>query len=161
MRFQRHTVAWLTAFFGLAGLAWWWLAAPTHSPLHIEASAQGQVLVFQRSGSGHYRWRGTLGGVPTEFLVDTGAVRTTIPKTLAEQAGLQLVEQTTFSTASGEVQGGIAVAPLVLQGGVQLSALRVAVIPGMGTDALLGMDVLARLKLEMSGNEMRVTLPTP
>ncbi len=160
MRNQRIHVAWLTALLGLMGLAWWWLV-PAQSPrLTIESTALGQVLVFERSSSGHYRWRGKVGGVATEFLIDTGAARTTIPKTLADQAGLQLLEKTTFSTASGKVQGGIAQTTVTLEGGLRLDQHRVAVIPDMGTNALLGMDVLTRLRVEMAGNEMRVRLPS-
>jgi aspartyl protease family protein len=161
MKRQRIIVAWGMAVFGLLGLLLYGLLKEPSATWHIEPSAQGQVLVLQRASSGHYRWQGALNGVPTEFLVDTGALRTTIAQSLATQAKLQIAQANEVHTASGKVQGGIASATLVLAGGVRIEGLRVGVLPSMGTDPLLGMDVLARLRLEMQGDDMKIWLPKP
>jgi aspartyl protease family protein len=161
MRSQRSTVAWATAIMGLLGLLGFWLLHEPSATLRIEPSAQGQVLVLQRTSSGHYRWQGTVNGVAAEFLVDTGAVRTTIAQSLADAAKLPITPGNEVHTASGKVQGGIASATLVLHGGLRIDGLRLGVLPSMPTDPLLGMDVLSRLRVEMQGNEMKIWLPKP
>jgi aspartyl protease family protein len=161
MRNQRVVVAWSMAVFGLLMLLADWLLKEPEATWRVEKSAQGQTLVLQRASSGHYRWAGQINGVATEFLVDTGAVRTTIAQSLATEAKLQITQGNEVHTASGKLQGGIASANLVLSGGLRIDGLRVGVLPSMPTDPLLGMDVLARLRVQMQGNEMKIWLPNP
>jgi len=87
----------------------------------------------------------------TEALVDTGATWTTVPRTLADQLGLETVEQLLAETAAGEVTVDHSFAfieydgrrsfsdilisdsyPGVLVGVVTLEGLRLAVDPGSG-----------------------------
>ena len=104
------------------------------------------VIELTRGPDGHYRWPGEVDGVPVDFLVDTGATTTTLPRVLAERAGLRPDGTVRSSTAGGVVTGQTARADVRLDGGVQALRLRVTVLPDLDSP-LLGMDVLGRLRL--------------
>lgn len=104
------------------------------------------VIELTRGPDGHYHWPGRVDGVPVDFLVDTGATSTALPRALAERAGLQPEGTVRSNTAGGLVTGQTARADVSLEGGVQALRLRVTVLPDLDSP-LLGMDVLGRLKL--------------
>jgi aspartyl protease family protein len=111
-----------------------------------------QVIELKRARDGHYHWPGTVNGVAVDFLVDTGATSTAIPRALAEQAGLSIDGQTSSSTAGGVVSAGLARAEVSLAGGVQVKNLRVIVLDRLEDQPLLGMDVLGKLRLAQQDN---------
>ncbi|AKJ31778.1 retropepsin-like aspartic protease family protein [Caldimonas brevitalea] len=123
--------------------------------LRFEAS--GDVITLHRGPDGHYRWPGRINGVPVDFLVDTGATRTALPEWVARKARLDTDGKVTSSTAGGVVTGSRARADLVLEGGVKASSLRVVVLPQLD-DALLGMDVLGRLKIGQHRDQLTIDL---
>ena len=96
-----------------------------------------------------------MNGIEVEFLVDTGATRTTLPQALADRAQLQAEARTRSSTAGGEVQGHVARADIRLDGGVQVARLPVVVLPDLQRP-LLGMDVLSRLRFTQTGGVLRL-----
>ena len=49
----------------------------------------GDGIVLRRAADGHFHWPGQVNGVAVEFLVDTGATATTLPASLAREAGLE------------------------------------------------------------------------
>lgn len=129
----------------------WWLAERARPQFR----AEGGVVELQRGADGHFHWPGTVNGVAVDFLVDTGATGTALPQWLAERAGLRVDGRVTSSTAGGVVEGGLARADIVLQGGVQATALRVAVLPALHAP-LLGMDVLSKLHFSQRGGVLRL-----
>lgn len=118
-------------------------------------TAHQGVIEIRRGVDGHYHWPGTLNGQRVDFLVDTGATATAVPGWLAERAGLQADGSVTSSTAGGIVQGQLARADLVLEGGLRAERLRVTVLPSLQSP-LLGMDVLGRLHLTQQGGVLRI-----
>lgn len=120
-------------------------------------SAQGRI-VLKRAPDGHFHWPGSVNGIAVEFLVDTGATSTALPRELAERAGLVLEGSMRSSTAGGVVEGRIARADLALQGGVQAERLRVAVLPRLDAP-LLGMDVISKLRLVQSDGVLTLEVP--
>ncbi len=110
--------------------------------------ASGRIEL-KRAPDGHFHWPGRVNGVAVDFLVDTGATSTALPLALAQQAGLALEGTMRSSTAGGMVDGHIARADVVLQGGVSAERLRVAVLPRLDSP-LLGMDVISKLRLSQS-----------
>lgn len=118
-------------------------------------SSSGGVIELRRGGDGHYHWPGAVNGVAVDFLIDTGATTTALPRALADAAGLQTDGAIRSSTAGGEVVGQLARADLVLEGGVRLQRLRVTVLPALGKP-LLGMDVLSRLRWSQQGGVLRI-----
>ncbi|PPE71021.1 retroviral-like aspartic protease family protein [Caldimonas thermodepolymerans] len=117
----------------------------------------GDTVTLRRAGDGHYHWPGRVNGVAVDFLVDTGATRTALPRSLARQAGLQESGRVMSSTAGGVVSGAQARADVSLEGGIEARQLRVVVLPDL-EHALLGMDVLGRLSLQQRGDVLTVDL---
>jgi aspartyl protease family protein len=148
-------------FVALFLAAQWWLAQQKRSSFTLEQVSGAQVLVIERARDGHYHWPGRIGTQEVNFLVDTGASRTSISQTLATQAGLTAFDTARFSTANGDVVGSLAKANLQLEGGLKMERHTVAVMPRMDNTALLGMDVLGRLKIEQSQKQLRISFPTP
>ncbi len=140
-------------------VAQWWLAQRQRSELTFESSALGSVLVIERARDGHYHWPGHVGDVAVDFLIDTGASRTSISQELAQRAGLKNFDAVQFSTANGNVTGGLARSTMRLEGGLILERHVVAVMPRMDNTALLGMDILGKLKMEQSDRQLRISFP--
>jgi aspartyl protease family protein len=118
------------------------------------------VIELQRASDGHFHWPGTLNGVAVEFLVDTGATGTAIPRALAERLNLRDEGSVRSSTAGGVVSGTLARADLALQGGPRVERLRVTVLPRLEAP-LLGMDVLSKMRFTQSNGVLRLEGPKP
>jgi aspartyl protease family protein len=118
-------------------------------------SASGSTIEIRRAGDGHYHWRGTVNGVDVDFVIDTGATTTALPRAVAKQAGLRSEGSVVSSTAGGQVQGQVARADVVLEGGVQVRGLRVTMLQSLESP-LLGMDVLSRLRWSQHGGVLRI-----
>lgn len=119
-------------------------------------SFEAGVVELRRGADGHYHWPGTLNGRPLEFLVDTGASRSAVSAALARELGLEEFGGIQAQTAAGPVRARLARADLALEGGVQVQRLPLMVLPGLGDVALLGMDVLGRLRLQQTGTVLRI-----
>lgn len=151
-----------------AKLATVWLLIGTALFLAVQAwlaqqrkaqfSARGGVIELARAADGHFHWPGRIGDVAVDFMVDTGATRTAIPQALAERAGLARGPELQSDTAGGVAHGWVSRATLSLDGGVQASALPVAVLPQLQTP-LLGMDVLSKLRFTQQGGTLRIEPP--
>ena len=120
-------------------------------------SSSGRIEL-RRASDGHFHWPGRVNDVAVEFLVDTGASSTALPLALAERAGLVLEGSMRSSTAGGMVEGRLARADVVLQGGVSAERLRVAVLPRLEAP-LLGMDVISKLRLSQSDGVLTLESP--
>jgi len=122
---------------------------------HFSVDARSGAIELRRAPDGHFHWPGTVNGIAVDFLVDTGATSTAIPQSLADRAGLVGEGSLQSSTAAGLVQGSLARADVVLQGGVRVERLRVAVLPRLGSP-LLGMDILSKLRFTQSEGVLRL-----
>jgi aspartyl protease family protein len=116
---------------------------------------QGSTVSIDRSDDGHYHWAGRVAGREVEFLVDTGATASAIPLALAQQLKLPVVGTVQSQTAGGPATGSVVIADLELQGGVRVERLRLTALPGLSS-ALLGMDVLGRLRWQQDAGRLRV-----
>jgi aspartyl protease family protein len=140
---------------------------------HWENSRRTQVdlgstetrWVLQRARDGHFhveaKVSGPLGSETVEFLIDTGATTTSIPSALARSLGLPTLGQQQFNTANGLVQGSIHSASLSLPGGIELKQLRIAALPHMSNQSLLGMDVLRRFRMVQEGRTLSLSIDRP
>lgn len=118
-------------------------------------SATGGVIELQRGPDGHFHWPGEVNGVRVDFVVDTGATSTTLPKAVAERARLEADGRLQSHTAGGIVEGYSARADVELDGGVRADRLRVAVLPQLSVP-LLGMDVLSKMRFSQHGGTLRI-----
>lgn len=121
-------------------------------------TADGRTIEIRRSDDGHYHWRGRIEGHAVEFLVDTGATATAIPRSLAEQLKLVPEGPVRSSTAGGVTTGFVARADIELDGGVLARALPVTVLPALGSP-LLGMDVLSKMRFSQQSGVLRIDAP--
>jgi aspartyl protease family protein len=137
--------------------AQWYLARQERSAFRVEGTGRQAVWVIDRARDGHYHWPGKIGDVDVVFMIDTGASRTSVSQKLADQAGLKSQGKASFSTANGLVVGALAKADLQLEGGLAIDRQVVAVLPKMDGVALLGMDVLGKLKIEQSQQQLRIS----
>jgi aspartyl protease family protein len=122
---------------------------------------EGGAIEIERGRDGHYHWPGMLNGRKVDFLIDTGATRSAISAELAEELELEAMGRVQSSTAGGMVQGHMARADLVLQGGVRAERLPLVVLPALGDKPLLGMDVLGRLHWRQQGGVLRIEAGAP
>ena len=112
------------------------------------------TIELQRAPDGHFHWPGSLNGVAVDFLVDTGATGTAIPRALADRLGLGDDGAVRSSTAGGVVSGRLARADLALQGGPRVERLRITVLPQLDAP-LLGMDVLSKMRFTQLDGVLR------
>ncbi|HSV70413.1 MAG TPA: retropepsin-like aspartic protease [Methylibium sp.] len=126
---------------------------------------EGGAIEIRRGPDGHYHWPGRLSGPAgsreVEFLVDTGATRSAISTELARELGLDAIGRVQSGTAGGTVNGEVARADLALEGGVRADRLPLIVLPALGEQPLLGMDVLGRLRWQQQGGVLRVEPHAP
>lgn len=129
----------------------WWQSHQSQSQLTIN----GNTIEIRQAPDGHYYWDGSINNQPITFMIDTGASRTLIPEQIAKQEQLKTLTPTLFETAGGTVPGEIIQGNLVLQGGVSMTNLRMSIIYGNDSQALLGMDVISKLHMTQENGIMR------
>lgn len=122
-----------------------------------DVKGPGFVDLTQRR-DGHYYAAGYVNGIPTVFMVDTGASLTTLSEEIAAKSGIGSCATRTFSTANGPAQGCVAKVSKIQIGGFVLRDFEVAVMPNLPTDALLGMNIVRMLRLEQQNGVMRLSI---
>lgn len=115
------------------------------------------AISIRRDRDGHYRLPGQINGVDVDFMIDTGATHTTVSENIAQRASLKSVGSTRAYTAAGPVDAEVAIADVRLEGGLQAGRLHVTVLPKLGSEGLLGMDVLSKLRVEQMNGVMRLS----
>lgn len=129
----------------------WWQSYQNRSHLTIN----GNTIEIRRASDGHYYWEGSINNYPITFMIDTGASLTLIPEQITEQEKLTTLTSSRFNTAGGTVEGQIVQGDVVLEGGISMTNLRMGIIYGNTTLALLGMDVISQLHMTQSDGVMR------
>lgn len=117
--------------------------------------ANGTLELNRRVNGGFYI-NGTVNKVPANYQIDTGADITSIPKELANRAGIFECNPRVFHTANGSVNGCVGIAKELVFGSFRFTGFEVAVMPNM-EGVLLGMNVLRHLRVESSGDLMRLS----
>jgi aspartyl protease family protein len=125
--------------------------------VQIVTDGANPVISIRRDHDGHYRLPGLVNGVEVEFMIDTGATHSAVSRKVARSAGLKTVGATRAFTAAGPVEAEVALADLSLEGGLMAGRLRVTVLPDLGAEGLLGMDVLGKLRVEQVNGVLRLS----
>jgi aspartyl protease family protein len=112
---------------------------------------------LRRGLDGHFHIDGRIGGQSIRFLIDTGASSVSVSERLARQAGLGCDRIATFSTANGHVQGCTTRVARLFFGPFEIRDVGVVILPNLGSDALLGMNVLRRVRMEQAGDRLRLS----
>lgn len=112
---------------------------------------------LQRTRDGHFYIEGRIQAEPVRFLIDTGASTVSISERLARQAGLGCERVATFGTANGHVQGCTTRVGQLFFGPFLMRDVAVVVLPNLSGEALLGMNVLRRVRMEQAGDRLRLS----
>jgi aspartyl protease family protein len=134
----------------------WWQQRAQRTLFQVD----GDVVEIRRGADGHYHWPGSVNGQAVDFLIDTGASGTALPLQLARALRLETLGSVQSNTAGGVVNGDVVRGDLVLQGGLRVERLRMAALPGLAGNPLLGMDVLSRLNWQQGDGVLRIDLRT-
>lgn len=149
--------------------SWWFKQSRGDVAFRVVA---GGRLELDRGAGGHYRVPGVVGTVPVRFLVDSGASITAIPAALGDRLGMRACpsvgfdlssadeagccRQASFSTANGMVEACVGRVPRLLFGPFEVNNVQVALMPDLGDEALLGMNVLKHFSLTQRGRTLTV-----
>jgi len=122
-----------------------------------QAISQGK-LVVRMDTFRSYRTSGTVNGQPVSFVIDTGASRTSISQHVADAAGIKGCANANYTaTANGVVVSCQVTVSELSFGNFHVHNLVVAIMPSMPVDALLGMDVLGRMKIQQEDGVMYIS----
>ena len=109
---------------------------------------------------GHYMADGAVNGVPTRFLVDTGATLVVLSANEATRLGIayRQAPQSTANTANGAVPFRVVRLDRVKVGDVELNNVEAGVMEaGYDGPPLLGMSFLSRTEVSRDGQSMVLT----
>lgn len=119
--------------------------------------AGNQSATMTADSQGHFITTGTINGVSTQFLVDTGASYVSLNSAEATRLGIAYLngERGLASTANGTVTVYLVTADTVKVGDISLHQVEIAVHEGNGLPiALLGMSFLKRLEMKREGTTL-------
>ena len=109
----------------------------------------GLSLVLRADAAGHHWADGTVNGLPTRFLVDTGASAVTLSQGEAERLRLpwRAAPVGQVRTAAGTLPAHLLELPDVRVGPLWVERVGAVVVPGRERIALLGLSFLARFRM--------------
>ncbi|MEE2882857.1 MAG: retropepsin-like aspartic protease [Planctomycetota bacterium] len=122
--------------------------------LELERRIAGRILIRFAPGSTVIRTTALVGGVPIDFVVDTGASATSIPPSALVPLGIEIDENTPrrrVRTASDEFEAPTVPLPRVDLGGAIVDGMMATVLdlPGQFNTGLLGMDFLGKFRIDL------------
>ena len=112
-------------------------------------------VALRRGSNGVYNLAGNINGFPVDFILDTGAAKTTISGTTAYQMGIRSCQITnSISTANGLAGNCSMVVSKLMLGDFNFTNVTVNIAPSMQGNSLIGNDLLAELKVQQHNGEM-------
>ncbi len=156
----RAAMLWVFIFVGvIVAYGLWSDVKDTVLPQQAVQSG-GAIIETPRRADGHFYLTLDVGGVPVEFVVDTGATDVVLNMDDARRVGLnpeRLVFGGIARTANGEVRTARVRLEDVSLSGVDEGTVRASVNEGDLDISLLGMSYLDRFaRIEIRGNTLRL-----
>jgi aspartyl protease family protein len=123
-----------------------------------EQVVEGRETRVKLAPDGHFWLHATVNGVPTSFLVDTGATLTAVSTETAERIGLEPRRAgipIRMQTANGTVAAQLTTIDDLRFGNVAAHGIDAIIAPGLGPTNVIGMNLLSRLaSVRFDGNTM-------
>lgn len=143
-------VAWAMAL----GFAYWFFQGvldkqhnPNQSPLTTASPDGRKTVALIANKQGHYVGTLLINGLPTAFMLDTGATTIAVPEAVAAQLGMKKGMVHTVDTANGTARAYTSHIDTLQLGEIELTDLPATIAPGMeGDEILLGMSALKHLE---------------
>lgn len=113
------------------------------------ARIEGQMLRVPLAPDGHFWVEGTVNGMPTRFLIDSGASVTALSVSAARAAGLNFdlnKPGVSMTTANGKIDAKRSSVSTLALGPIRASDIEVVISPAFGEVNVIGMNMLSRLK---------------
>lgn len=152
-------IHWPALVLALVGVVFFAADRLTRQPVVVHSVSDGrQEIIIPASRDGHYYLEGSVNGVPTRFMIDTGATYVSVSEEFARKARLPEGIAGYFSTANGTVEGRVVKDQVVEAEGFRATGLSVAVTPLAGKTGLLGQNFLRRFEVSQSAGVMRLRL---
>ena len=156
----RAAALWGFIFIGvIVAYGLWSDVKDTVLPRQAVVSEEG-IVETERRPDGHFYLTLDVGGVPVEFVVDTGATDVVLSTQDAERVGIDpdtLIFSGRAFTANGEVRTAQVRLQDVSIGGFDEGTLRASVNKGELFSSLLGMSYPQRFdRIEIAGNTLRL-----
>lgn len=133
-----------------------WMTPAFAEAARVPVSAN---MALQQSSDGAYRVAGSANAIPLTFLVDTGATFLSLPKEVADKAGMHCVKAITTNTANGSASGCEAIISKLTFGRFTVRDVRAVIMPNLA-QPLLGMNVLSQFKVEHEDGTMKISMAT-
>ena len=114
-----------------------------------EQRIEGEETLIPLAADGHYWLVAEVNGVPTRFLVDTGATLTAFSEGSARAAGLEPRTgglPVMLGTANGTVTAELTTVTKLAFGNIEAEGLDAVIAPNLGRTNVLGMNFLSRLE---------------
>lgn len=114
-----------------------------------EQRIEGEETLIPLAADGHYWLVAEVNGVPTRFLVDTGATLTAFSEGSARAAGLKPRTgglPVMLGTANGTVTAELTTVTKLAFGNIEAEGLDAVIAPNLGRTNVLGMNFLSRLE---------------
>jgi aspartyl protease family protein len=153
-KLTQQALVWGLIFMGvIAVYGLWEDIRGTVLPRQAVFTEQGRIEL-PLMPDGHYYMTAEVNGVPTRFVVDTGATAVVLTKEAAAAAGLPAGELA-FTSIANTANGRVRTAPVVLDslaaGGIEKRGFRALVNEGDMPESLLGMSYLSQFsRIEIS-----------
>ena len=151
---------WIAVIGGLV-VAYNWYQEQTLPRQAVIAEGNGVAVEVPRSRDGHYHLTLDIGGVPVEFIVDTGATNLVLSMEDAERVGLDPERLRFFGiarTANGEVRTADVTLDEVRLGSLVDRNVPAVVNGGAMPASLMGMSYLGEFgRIEIADDVLRLT----